>query len=140
MSETTKRAGGAINHAGSPNGKRSYNASDREQMINAGALAVTNPKALVAGLLFCLSAGPAAYAQTTVDVSKITCEQFLLYKITDPNNIAIWLSGYYNGKRDNTVIDVQGLQDHLSKVKDYCRSNYTKTVMQAVETVVGAPK
>jgi hypothetical protein len=101
---------------------------------------VTNAKANVAGLLFCLPTFFAAGAQTTVDVSKITCEQFLLYKITDPNNIAIWLSGYYNGKRDNTVIDVQGLQDHLSKVKDYCRANYTKTVMQAVEAVVGPAK
>lgn len=101
---------------------------------------MTNSKAVVAGLLFFLTTVVAAPAQTMLDVSKITCEQFLLYKITDPNNIAIWLSGYYNGKRGNTVIDVQGLQDHLSKVTDYCRSNYTTTVMQAVETVVGAAK
>jgi hypothetical protein len=111
-------------------------------MINAGAEVVTqfvtNPMAIVAGLLFFLPGILAAHAQTTIDVSKITCEQFLLYKITDPNNIAIWLSGYYNGKRGNTVLDVQGLQDHLNKVKDYCRSNYSTTVMQAVETVVGA--
>jgi hypothetical protein len=101
---------------------------------------VTKPKAVVAGLLICIPTVLAAHAQTMVDVSKITCEQFLLYKITDPNNIAIWLSGFYNGKRDNTVIDVQSLQDHLSKVKDYCRSNYSTTVMKAVEAVVSAAK
>ena len=43
----------------------------------------------------------AAQAQVTVDVSKITCEQFRGYAITDPNNIALWLSGYYNGQRYN---------------------------------------
>ena len=103
---------------------------------------MTQSKVVVAGMLLGLATIPAvpAAAQTLVDVSKITCEQFLLYKITDPNNIAIWLSGYYNGKRGNTVIDVQGLQDNLSKVKDYCRSNYTTTVMKAVEVVVGPPK
>ena len=91
---------------------------------------------IVAGALLCLAAAPAAHAQTMVDVSKITCEQFLLYKITNPNNIAIWISGYYNGKRNNTVLDVQEMQAHVEKVKDYCVKNYNTTVMQAVETVL----
>ena len=45
-------------------------------------------------ILFCLIIS-AAQAQVTVDVSKITCEQFMGYVITDPNNIALWLSGYH---------------------------------------------
>ena len=53
-------------------------------------------------ILFCLIIS-AAQAQVTVDVSKITCEQFRGYAITDPNNIALWLSGYYNGQRNNTI-------------------------------------
>ena len=76
---------------------------------------MTNSKTTVAGLLFCIFAFPAAHAQTMIDVSKITCEQFLLDKITNPNNIALWISGYYNGKRNNTLLDVQGLQDHMEK-------------------------
>src|SRR5688572_29643355 len=68
-----------------------------------GALVMTISTPIVAGALLCLAVTPAAHAQTMVDVSKITCEQFLLYKITNPNNIAIWISGYYNGKRNNTV-------------------------------------
>ena len=35
-----------------------------------------------------------AQAQVTIDVSKITYKQFRSYAITDPNNIALWLSGY----------------------------------------------
>jgi hypothetical protein len=101
---------------------------------------MTNSKSLAAGLLFCVFALPAAQAQTMIDVSKITCEQFLLYKITNPNNIALWISGYYNGKRDNTVLDVQGLQEHVEKVKDYCVKNYNVTVMQAVETLFAGKK
>jgi acid stress chaperone HdeB len=101
---------------------------------------VTYPKIVAAGVLSCLLMASAARAQTTVDVAKITCEQFLLFKITDPNNIALWLSGYFNGKRGNTVIDVQALQDHLDKVKTYCRSNYNTPVMQAVETLLGVSR
>jgi hypothetical protein len=39
-----------------------------------------------------------AGAQVTIDVAKITCDQFTLYKVTDPQNIAMWLSGYYHGR------------------------------------------
>jgi len=43
-------------------------------------------------------------AQVTLDLSKVTCEQYVGYKITDPKNISIWLSGYFNGKRGNTIV------------------------------------
>jgi hypothetical protein len=67
-------------------------------------------KLFVLGMLLATFTAPAAQAQVSVDVSKITCEQFILFKVTDPRYIAIWLSGYYNGKRDNTVIDTQAME------------------------------
>lgn len=78
-----------------------------------------------------------AQAQITIDVSKITCEQFRNYSVTDPNNIALWLSGYYNGQRRNTVISITSFKENLEKVKDYCITNQKMTVMQAVETILG---
>jgi hypothetical protein len=48
---------------------------------------------------------PASQAQATVDVSKITCEDYFMDKITFSQYIVMWLSGYYNGKRNNTIID-----------------------------------
>jgi hypothetical protein len=74
-----------------------------------------------------------ANAQVSVDIAKITCDQFVLFQITDPRNIAIWISGYYNGKRNNTVIDTQVFGANFEKLKDYCRANSNLTVMQAVE-------
>ena len=79
-------------------------------------------------------------AQVTLDVSKITCDQFTLYKITDPQNIAIWLSGYYHGQRNTTTIDTQQLAGNLQKIKDYCNLRPQETVMKAVESVFGPPK
>jgi hypothetical protein len=78
----------------------------------------------------------ASQAQVTIDVSKITCEQFRNYAITDPNNIALWLSGYFNGKRGNTIVNVQSFKDNLEKVKDYCITNPKVTVMHAVEGII----
>jgi hypothetical protein len=56
-----------------------------------------------------------AQAQMTVDVSKISCDQFVHHKISEPRLIAAWLSGYYNAKRNNRVLDLEALEDNLSK-------------------------
>ena len=74
-------------------------------------------------------------AQVTVDVAKITCDQFTGYKVTNPQNIAIWLSGYYNGKRDNTIVETQSLIADAKKLRDYCIRNPQTPVMRAVETL-----
>ena len=94
---------------------------------------------ILSPILFCLIIS-AAQAQVVVDVSKITCEQFRGYAITDPNNIALWLSGYYNGQRNNTIIKVESFKENLEKVKDYCITNPKVTVMQAVSAVLGNGK
>ena len=92
---------------------------------------------VLSGLIFALQTAPAARAQVTLDVAKITCEQFTGYKITNPQNIAMWLSGYYNGTRGNTTLDTQGLNANAKKLSSYCIKNPKMLVMQAVETVLG---
>src|SRR5262245_43706871 len=76
-----------------------------------------------------------ANAQVSVDVAKITCDQFAMWTISDPRNLAIWLSGYYSGKRNSTVVDTQALKERSDKVTEYCRANPKLTLMQAVETL-----
>jgi acid stress chaperone HdeB len=89
------------------------------------------------GLIFALQPVPAARAQVTLDVAKVTCEQFRSYKITRPENIAIWLSGYYHGKRGDTTLDTQSLIANARKVQTYCGRNPQTPVLQAVETLFG---
>ena len=56
-----------------------------------------------------------------------------------PRLIAAWLSGYYNVKRNNRVIDLQTLEENMSKVKNYCsdEKNFKVPVMKAVEQILG---
>jgi acid stress chaperone HdeB len=82
----------------------------------------------------------AAHAQVTIDVSKITCEQLILYQITNSENIAVWLHGYYSAKQGTTTVDTQAFKANANKVKAYCRMNSKVTVIQAVETVFGPKK
>jgi acid stress chaperone HdeB len=90
--------------------------------------------------LIAAAASEPAQAQVMLDVSKITCDQWAGYKITNPQNIALWLSGYYNGKRSNTVIDTQGLAAETQKLRDFCITNPQMPVMQAAEKAIGAGK
>ena len=52
-----------------------------------------------------ISGAELAQAQMVVDMAKITCRQYLFDCTISPEapQIASWLSGYFNGKRNNTM-------------------------------------
>jgi len=95
---------------------------------------------MVAALVLALAPCSVAHSQVTIDVAKITCDQYLLFKVTDPRNIAIWLSGYYHGKRNDTILDTQQLAAYADKVRSFCLQKSQATVMQAVESIIGPAK
>jgi len=66
---------------------------------------------------------------------KITCDQYNAYKVTNPQNIAIWVNGYYHGKRGDVTLDTQRLVESARKLRDYCRRNRQTLVLEAVETL-----
>ena len=82
-----------------------------------------------------VSLGTGLKAQVTVDVAKVNCNQFALYKVASPETLAIWLHGYYSGKSGNTVVDVEGLKTNMKKLRDYCVQNPEVLLLDAVETL-----
>ena len=96
---------------------------------------MSKPMLAACGLVLALAAVRVAQAQVTIDFSKITCEQFIGYKVINPNEIAMWLSGYYNGQHGNTVIDTETLTSQKSGLQDYCLRNLKVPIMQAIETL-----
>jgi len=101
---------------------------------------MTRATTLLASSVSILLASSFVHAQTMIDVSKISCDQLSLAKVASPDYIAIWLSGFYNGKRNNTIVDVQRLQDNAQKIRRYCLYNSKGTVMEAVEKVLASDK
>jgi acid stress chaperone HdeB len=85
------------------------------------------------GLILALEKVPPAQAQVTLDISKVTCDQFHAY--TNPQNIAISVNGYYHGKRGDVTLDTQKLVESARKLRDYCRRNRQTLVLEAVETL-----
>ena len=79
-------------------------------------------------------------AQQTLDVAKITCKQYFFDEITFSQYVVMWLSGYYNGKRNNTIIDPDAIKKDEEKVNQYCQGHRDTTVMDAAKIVLGFDK
>ena len=92
---------------------------------------------LIVGLAFALTASSAVQAQVMIDISKVTCDQFIKYKVADPKLITVWLSGYFHGKRGDTMVDTQRLNADADEVEKYCFKNPDAPLMPSVETIVG---
>ena len=96
---------------------------------------------LVTSALFLFAQIQTMQAQETLDVSKITCEEFLMEKLASPSrDVVLWLSGYYNGKRNNTIIEPDAVKQNEEKVNRYCYQHRETTVMDAVKNVLGFDK
>ena len=94
---------------------------------------------IMLGFAFACAASTPGRAQVSLDVDKVTCWQFVTYKVTSPQNIAIWVSGYFHGKRGETTIDTQELVAKAAKMQEFCSKNPDVPLMQAVETVLKEP-
>jgi acid stress chaperone HdeB len=94
---------------------------------------------IVAGVLLAVAAFP-AHAQSTVDVAKISCRQFIFDDIALSKSIAVWLSGYYSGLQRNTVVDLGQTEQNIDKVQDFCRLNLDMPVMDAAKKALAGSK
>jgi acid stress chaperone HdeB len=92
----------------------------------------------VAGFALALTATNAARAQVMLDLSTVTCDQFIKYKVADPKLISVWLSGYFHGKRADPKIDTQKLNSDADEVEKFCFKNPQAPLMRSVESVVGS--
>ena len=92
----------------------------------------------VLSLVAILGRSAAIQAQQTIDVAKITCDQFVMGKVADSRTVLIWLSGFYNGTRNNPLLDVSTLQKNSRDVMDYCFSHREAILMNAVKSLLDA--
>jgi hypothetical protein len=85
-------------------------------------------------MILVIFAAPAALAQVTVDISKITCEQFNVLPKAD--SVAIWLSGYYHGGKRESVVDMSKFEETARDLRAACRQsdNFKRTIMQLIES------
>jgi hypothetical protein len=96
---------------------------------------------LLTSALFLFAQMPTMQAQETLDLAKITCEQFEMRQLATPaRDIVLMLTGYFHAKRNNTVIEPQTVKKEEEKVNSYCNQHLEATLMDAVKNVLGFDK
>ena len=85
-----------------------------------------------------LAASSMAFAQVTVDVSKITCDEFIKFEIADPRQIEAWISGYHHGSHNNSIVDKHQTIESFKKLEYYCFEHPNDLLMTEAIQILGA--
>jgi acid stress chaperone HdeB len=93
-------------------------------------------------LLFVLSSGtlvaPAmTLAQIAVNMSLLTCGQYLAMPPDQSKVYAAWMSGWFNQKMGYTYINLQAYERNVANVKAWCGTNPTELVMTGLQRATG---
>jgi hypothetical protein len=74
---------------------------------------------------------PGMPAAQSLDLGKMTCKQLMRGNDADRDAGLAYFNGYFAGKRNNLVIDAKAMTELTDRVKDFCLSNPTSTVLDA---------
>lgn len=110
----------------------------RYQVFAAG-FSVTDKWSLsMKQLAFCLTlAGAmlssAAHAQVAIDMSRVTCGEYLAMPPAQSASFSAWMSGWFNQKTGYVFVDLDAYARNVANVKSWCASNPTETVMAGLQ-------
>jgi acid stress chaperone HdeB len=85
-----------------------------------------------AALLVVISTLPAR-AQTMVDMSLISCDQFLKSPSERKAVLSSWMGGYFSSQKNLATIDARYVTRNSQKVSQYCGKARKETLMSAIQ-------
>jgi acid stress chaperone HdeB len=88
--------------------------------------------AVVAAAMMAGAAMPAK-AQVVLEMSAVTCEDYLKSNPEQQDILISWLSGYYHASKNVATVDLREAKANVKVVTKYCKSNKKETLMDAVE-------
>ena len=88
-------------------------------------------------LAFAVSMIPAAAnAQLTIDMGRITCEQYLAMPPLRSNDFSAWMSGWFSFKNDRPFVDLVAHQKNIASVKEWCKFHPSESVMTGLKNAI----
>ena len=96
-------------------------------------------RSLRIGLLFCsvisasLVATTNSQAQYAVNMSLVTCTQYLALPPERSRIFSAWMSGWFNQKHGYTYINFEAYVKNVENVKAWCAANPRELVMTGLE-------
>lgn len=82
-----------------------------------------------------LSSAPAN--ATVIDLSTMTCKQFVEGGDDTIKMVLVWMDGWYKGDSDEAIIDTDVFTENARKFGTYCGKNPTISIVNAAEAVLG---
>jgi acid stress chaperone HdeB len=79
-----------------------------------------------------LAATPAK-AQVVLDMTMLTCKQYMEADKDRQDLIAAWMSGYFNAAKNNPVFNASLFQQNRNRVSAYCKKHRPETLMSAIQ-------
>ena len=94
----------------------------------------TTGSMLFAAMLL-LSSAPAH--AVVLDLSTMTCKQFIEGGEDTIKLVLTWMDGWYKGDSDEAIIDTDVFVDNAKKFGTYCAKNPTISIVNAAEEILG---
>ena len=74
-------------------------------------------------------------AQVILEMSELTCRNYIEAPTERQNLMAAWMTGYFNAARDMPTVDFGKFATNKRLVAEYCREHRDANLMRAIETV-----
>ena len=89
-------------------------------------------------LVGCLAVAGAALpsvanAQVMIDMSKVTCADYLAMPPAQARTFSAWMSGYFNQKSGYAWVDLGAYARNIANMKQWCVSYPNETVMTGLK-------
>ena len=84
-----------------------------------------------------ITAPATSQAQVAVDISLLTCGQFLAMSPDQSRIYAAWMSGWFNQKMGYTYINLEAYERNVANVKAWCGTNPGELVMTGLQRATG---
>ena len=74
-----------------------------------------------------------AQAQVMIDMSKVTCADYLAMPPNQSRTFSAWMSGYFNASRNQPTVDLSRFAANKSRVEKYCKRRKNENLMNAIQ-------
>lgn len=74
-----------------------------------------------------------SHAQVTVDMSRVTCAEYLAMPPGQAATFSAWMSGWFNQKNGYVFVDINAYERNVANVKSWCALNPAATVMAGLQ-------
>lgn len=78
-----------------------------------------------------------ALSDSNIDMSKLTCEEFVKYDKDNMGSIMMWVEGYYTGDNDDPIVDFTKMAGDTAKILVYCGDHPKDDLITAADAVMG---